>query len=832
MKRKLLSLAAALLCSVGMSAYTTEDLTSAGWSEVTSLEALSSGVNNNVYVLVDAGGSSYFVTKGDGNEDRPKYIALANPFSTPGAVWTLESRGTNQYAMRNLSSRFYFNSSTNGYDDLMATSWSDSGTFTYAYEGSKFSITNSSVVTGQWSPGQYVGPWSDNLTSVASGENVACNKALSSAPGFKIYAISRSNYAKQYLSSATTGSPMDATFLLVNPMIYQGGDTNSPIAGWTTSGDDTGNGHITEGTGDTRLEAWHWLSYSAERSQTVAALPAGLYSLTASVHCRDNTTPVLFISSSSTGESVEKSIAMPQIAAGTSPDEEDKTTEKIYILENGSLRAGIKVTNSGDGETWFTGDNFRLTYYGDEATAAQKTALNDAITSAQAHTLGFDTGEYAPYENTEAITRLNTAITVKNSGSETGNDYVSATINLNSATWTPNATEENAFYDGDFSECAEDNTSPLDYTPAGWTASNNMRMMLKNSETYPGLTDASATSAMMSWTAGINYGETTGYTMPLNAYTIYELKFKAAGWNNESRSGMTVSVLNSSDGLAATDLGTPDRDIKGNEINTAGMTSYTKRFKTGAAGNYVFHIQSGHNFVLTDLELKKAATTTIDTDENYTPEAGLANVEMTRTIKVGYNTVCLPFNVTADQVTAAFGADSEVYNYSGDSESEGSINLTFTRNNERTISANVPVLVKVIEGQESTTQTFNGVEIVAPVSGTKVTGKYFDYVGVYTNTTLVAGDYFLATKDEVQQIFKSIGGDKVKPFRAYFKVNEDPDETGGDVKLFIDDEATGIDSLTPDPSPVGEGSIYNLAGQRMSKMQKGINIVNGKKILY
>jgi hypothetical protein len=28
-----------------------------------------------------------------------------------------------------------------------------------------------------------------------------------------------------------------------------------------------------------------------------------------------------------------------------------------------------------------------------------------------------------------------------------------------------------------------------------------------------------------------------------------------------------------------------------------------------------------------------------------------------------------------------------------------------------------------------------------------------------------------------------------------------------------------------------DNAIYNLAGQRMSKMQKGINVVNGKKIL-
>jgi hypothetical protein len=32
-------------------------------------------------------------------------------------------------------------------------------------------------------------------------------------------------------------------------------------------------------------------------------------------------------------------------------------------------------------------------------------------------------------------------------------------------------------------------------------------------------------------------------------------------------------------------------------------------------------------------------------------------------------------------------------------------------------------------------------------------------------------------------------------------------------------------------SMVNGQSIYNLAGQRLNKMQKGINIVNGKKIL-
>ena len=43
--------------------------------------------------------------------------------------------------------------------------------------------------------------------------------------------------------------------------------------------------------------------------------------------------------------------------------------------------------------------------------------------------------------------------------------------------------------------------------------------------------------------------------------------------------------------------------------------------------------------------------------------------------------------------------------------------------------------------------------------------------------------------------------------------------------------ATGINSLTPDPSPKGEGSVYNLAGQRVAQPTKGLYIVNGKKVV-
>ncbi len=45
------------------------------------------------------------------------------------------------------------------------------------------------------------------------------------------------------------------------------------------------------------------------------------------------------------------------------------------------------------------------------------------------------------------------------------------------------------------------------------------------------------------------------------------------------------------------------------------------------------------------------------------------------------------------------------------------------------------------------------------------------------------------------------------------------------------DQADGINEVNGQWSTANGQSIYNLAGQRIQKMQKGINIVNGKKVV-
>ena len=116
-------------------------------------------------------------------------------------------------------------------------------------------------------------------------------------------------------------------------------------------------------------------------------------------------------------------------------------------------------------------------------------------------------------------------------------------------------------------------------------------------------------------------------------------------------------------------------------------------------------------------------------------------------------------------------------------------------------------------------------QVVAPNGDVKVAGTNFDFVGNYAPLTVAAKDYFVSGG----KLYKSTGATNLKAFRAYVK-NLNP-ESEGEVKLFIEGEdgiVTAIDAI--DGESVVNGAIFNLAGQRVQKAQKGVYIINGKKV--
>lgn len=94
------------------------------------------------------------------------------------------------------------------------------------------------------------------------------------------------------------------------------------------------------------------------------------------------------------------------------------------------------------------------------------------------------------------------------------------------------------------------------------------------------------------------------------------------------------------------------------------------------------------------------------------------------------------------------------------------------------------------------------------------------------------GIYALAIKNDKVGFYPVAASVTIPAGKAYLEYTS----TGGSnaVKGFtfvFDDDATGIEDLKDSKDFKDSNVIYNVAGQRISKAQKGINIVNGKKVL-
>ena len=96
-----------------------------------------------------------------------------------------------------------------------------------------------------------------------------------------------------------------------------------------------------------------------------------------------------------------------------------------------------------------------------------------------------------------------------------------------------------------------------------------------------------------------------------------------------------------------------------------------------------------------------------------------------------------------------------------------------------------------------------------------------------TDVVADGSQYILADDVKGLGFYKAVTGSTIAAGKGYLEF------TGSPVKAFLfeDDGATGIEMVNGQSSMVNGQSIYNVAGQRMNKVQRGINIINGKKVL-
>lgn len=257
-----------------------------------------------------------------------------------------------------------------------------------------------------------------------------------------------------------------------------------------------------------------------------------------------------------------------------------------------------------------------------------------------------------------------------------------------------------------------------------------------------------------------------------------------------------------------------------------------------------------------DVDFEIAITNEWILDENSpsvpTASDGEVNVLVKRTIVANqWSTICLPFDMTPEQVSAVFGdakfAYFDSYTVNGNTptktvvEDASSIEISFGADDmSEGFSANFPYLVKTSENisefsvkgvvispdEDAADQTYE-----TGKGSSKVTHGHF-YGTLRAGQVIPANDLFLNNN----KFYYSTGKTHIKGFRGYFELKDLSSalSSSSSVKLYVDGEATSIDGLNIKYAVEG---VYDLSGRKIkledgdvTKLQKGVYIIDGKKV--
>ena len=253
-----------------------------------------------------------------------------------------------------------------------------------------------------------------------------------------------------------------------------------------------------------------------------------------------------------------------------------------------------------------------------------------------------------------------------------------------------------------------------------------------------------------------------------------------------------------------------------------------KKSQTYVAGQYdLTGIASIHNSTKQIAFISYAPDFEIDenADANAITAGDNATVTISRTFNDNaWNTLVLPFAMTADQLTKAFGSDAKFAKYTGTTKQADGYTLNFKPVTET--DANTPVFVW---GAKSGKFTVEGVTVVKADATSALANAAFSFSGSYDKTTAQSGDWFISSDNK---FYSAAGTESIKPMRAVFR----PVVATTNAKhlLFSIDggETTGIKSVSNNGVVLDDHApAYNLAGQRVDSTYKGVVIQNGKKYI-
>lgn len=204
------------------------------------------------------------------------------------------------------------------------------------------------------------------------------------------------------------------------------------------------------------------------------------------------------------------------------------------------------------------------------------------------------------------------------------------------------------------------------------------------------------------------------------------------------------------------------------------------------------------------------------------------DISMFRYVFTGWNTMCVPFDMTEEQINETFGNDCKVEALVGAEGNDQNVTVYFNDVKSKGIEANKPYLIYYTGESKNLRIMLNNVEIKAEgakaVCFTTASGTTVSMSGTMDRIDGLTR-YGIPAKDNGTVNFVPVSSEHngIYPTRCSLSVMG-----GNNAKVNVmHGEPTSINDLQGKVQKTGV--VYNLKGQKVNANAKGIVISDGKK---
>lgn len=600
-------------------------------------------------------------------------------------------------------------------------------------------------------------------------------------------------YQEAEITALAAASATDWTSAIINAS-FETGD----MTGWTaTSRNDTGvkstsnpTYYITSGditSGSYMFNSWGGTAEN-DVKQTIKNLPAGTYTLVA-------------VLAGFQGESL---VIAANEETGTTVVDVDKTvgylTSVSFTLAEAAdvvIKASNTKSQTGSDASFIKADNFQL-YVGSSVPASASKpnllyAINNATDARKSANEGAGVFQIPAAAGTELAGAISTAQAVYDNASATLEQINQAVTDVDAARTTYEGTELKAPAEGDV-----------------------FNVMITTDDNY-GFKDKPLTFNSDN-VSGANFYKAYGVT----PYRAQQITFTKVSGNQ-----YTLSMVNADGDRVYIRTNATNKGGNGNtsqiRLTTVPENALAVEVIPSSTTNGVYTLKNTEANALLGCQDSDSNPNggiyTCNAHNNFTITAA-AKPSVPVNIAAGkYATRIFPFTPTLPDGVKAYSCEA----------SSGST-LTLVEVDEP--AANTPYILYSENGYSGDALTGYGTATSDSYTEGWLTGVYTtdDITASVEPTASDPGEYryVLQTQESVQAFYKVAADFEATAYRCYLSVPV-PATGGGDVKAFyFGDIETAVSSVKADE--LHGATIYNLAGQRVSKAQKGVYIINGKKV--